>query len=159
MSYHSDPKVKPDYMLSIYLHFSLVYNMITLSIRHTCVTQRQMTQIPLTSHIWFIYLQFWKDHKYCQMHISSDSESFSSSTCAFWLEPHSSVLRGSERQDAHTLTSFKSLSSSPTFVSIFNDIKSAFFNMLHSNISPYTWYIWPTGTVCINHTHTYILSL
>lgn len=38
MSYHSDPKVKPDYMLNIYLHFSLVYNMITLSIQHTYVT-------------------------------------------------------------------------------------------------------------------------
>lgn len=38
------------------------------------------------------------------MHISSGSQSFSSSRiCAFWLQPKSSVSGGSKRQDAYTL--------------------------------------------------------
>lgn len=114
-----------------------------------------MTQAVKFTHLVYL-LPFWKANKYCQMHISSDSLSAAAAHSGW----QSSIPRGSERQDAHTHRQVIQVSpSSQSFSRYLLWHKSAFVNMLQSNIFPYTWYTWPTTAVCIHHTHTYILSL
>ena len=117
----------------------------------TLERETQMTQTLNFTHLVYL-LSLWNDHKYCQMHRSSESRSAAVSSPA---PPE--ALRG--RTLTHSDQSFKSQPVTLKFCQNLLWHKSAFNQHPHSNIFSFACYLRPTSALCKTHAHTYVLSL